>query len=705
MAAPAPPHGINVQDPLDPGVGGGGGAPPLGVAPQLPCGADPGSITGWMLQATMAETPSTISLQMERSFARLVGMPPVNHHDYAAARRDMIDEILNSNSLETYLMVSNHLYREPRVTVIHSLFRYSAGFGGRNALHGKVVGMLGETVGGQLPPLVRFQDDNAEDDFASALVLENVNVQPAAAVTAYFTGPAALEVMPAVTVAAGAVATDTSCLCPIPLAWAPYFLDFKTPYDAYRMGTGLVGTMTTDAERLRMDPFLVWLRACTQRQGAHEAQRGLSVLDQVVMDATPAPRVTLELTARLHRFRLPMLAVPPVQPLAGPVPAVLAPAGAATEYSEMESDLLLASCGISDAEWTTELPILYERMLAEGRTVVKVRSILQVLTRPKEISMDAIALQITDDMARDVKDLNFGSNNDTSYSGCHRGISPFTVVPVLSATAAKRKRREQRLMQVTSIRYDDLPKIESNPDPLPKDFAGLLHLLKSYMALLMVVVGVKCPHYIQVRSIGLELNSNRQAFENVNARDVATIVWQIFLDSRRFFTDAINDTGTPPVSRLAHLLGNIQAGHIPVFNNVPFRELLVPTDETPGGGDPAGTAAREPRRGGAAETPGQHLTLTYSVPRELAAVFQGGLTRYPGLRISEVMAAHSPPTPYHKYKLGPGGTCMDFLCLGKCTNPTCSYKHNVSLRLSSPNLASRVALFKVAFDAYKIAHP
>jgi hypothetical protein len=68
-----------------------------------------------------------------------------------------------------------------------------------------------------------------------------------------------------VTVAAGAVATDASCLCLIPLAWAPYFLDFKTPYDAYRMGTDLVGTMTTDAERLRMDPFLVWLRACTQR--------------------------------------------------------------------------------------------------------------------------------------------------------------------------------------------------------------------------------------------------------------------------------------------------------------------------------------------------------------------------------------------------------------------------------------------------------
>jgi hypothetical protein len=52
-------------------------------------------------------------------------LPPVNHHDYAAARQQgMIDEILNSNTLlETYLIVSNQLYGAPRVTVMHSLFR------------------------------------------------------------------------------------------------------------------------------------------------------------------------------------------------------------------------------------------------------------------------------------------------------------------------------------------------------------------------------------------------------------------------------------------------------------------------------------------------------------------------------------------------------------------------------------------------------
>jgi hypothetical protein len=46
---------------VNPGVGVGGGVPPFVDAPQLPFGADPGSITGWMLQAIMTDTPSTIS--------------------------------------------------------------------------------------------------------------------------------------------------------------------------------------------------------------------------------------------------------------------------------------------------------------------------------------------------------------------------------------------------------------------------------------------------------------------------------------------------------------------------------------------------------------------------------------------------------------------------------------------------------------------
>jgi hypothetical protein len=94
----------------------------VGGAPRTPFGADLGSLTGWMMHATV-NTPSSISLQLERSFTRLVNVPPVDHLDYAAAMQCMSDEILNSTVLETYLMVSNKPHGVPRVTVMHSLFR------------------------------------------------------------------------------------------------------------------------------------------------------------------------------------------------------------------------------------------------------------------------------------------------------------------------------------------------------------------------------------------------------------------------------------------------------------------------------------------------------------------------------------------------------------------------------------------------------
>jgi hypothetical protein len=101
--------------------------------------------------------------------------------------------------------------------------------------------LLGEMVGDQLPTMVQFLTDGALG-LAHGLLLEDVTVQPTNVTDAYFASATALEVIPAVTEANGGVNMHLSCLCPVPLACAPYFLDFKTPKDAYDMGRTLVGT-------------------------------------------------------------------------------------------------------------------------------------------------------------------------------------------------------------------------------------------------------------------------------------------------------------------------------------------------------------------------------------------------------------------------------------------------------------------------------
>jgi hypothetical protein len=193
-------------------------APPqlIPVTPQLPHSADPRTINGWMLDETAVATPAVITQELERGFNRLVNnIPDADHTDYNNVMRKMTDEVMNSDTLIAYLTVSNRWNDVVRVTVIHSIARYSAGFGGSNALHGQVLAVLGETVGPQLPMLVNFVED-PDEDLVHGLAMEEVCVTSDAIVDAYFAGPAAVELMPDTTVPLGGVDMSLSTLCPSP---------------------------------------------------------------------------------------------------------------------------------------------------------------------------------------------------------------------------------------------------------------------------------------------------------------------------------------------------------------------------------------------------------------------------------------------------------------------------------------------------------
>jgi hypothetical protein len=121
-------------------------------------------MTGWILDETVASTPAGITQELEQSFNRLVdNIPDTAHTDYGNFMRKMTDEVMNSDTIIGSLTVTNRWNNVVRVTVVHSIARYSAGFGGSNALHGQVLALLGETVGPQLPMLVKLLEDPALD--------------------------------------------------------------------------------------------------------------------------------------------------------------------------------------------------------------------------------------------------------------------------------------------------------------------------------------------------------------------------------------------------------------------------------------------------------------------------------------------------------------------------------------------------------------
>jgi hypothetical protein len=301
-----------------------GGAPAVATAPHLLFGGDPGTITGWLLDATLTETSSDISRGLEQGFNRLVdNIPNVGDAGYADAIRNMVDEAIGSDMLTTYLTAINIGQECSRVTMIHSIHRYSAGFGGSNALHGKTLALLGEMVGTQLPMLVQFDPDPGED-YAHAMA--NVAIPSNDMVKAHFALPTAGTLMPQPAVLQGAVEMNMACFCPILIAWAPYFLDFKSPHEALQMGQNLVATMGNVVDRDQAAPMLDWLRAACVHMGAAVAYyRTRSLVSQVFEATSPDARVVTCMQRKLAPYLSPPIVVPVVAAVVpGVAPALVA---------------------------------------------------------------------------------------------------------------------------------------------------------------------------------------------------------------------------------------------------------------------------------------------------------------------------------------------------------------------------------------------
>jgi hypothetical protein len=252
-------------------------------------------------------------------------------------------QMLYSNSLVTYLVATNTGNGSAQVNLLHSAAKYSADFGGSNVLHGRTLALLGEAIGDQLPMMVRFNDDPTEN-LTHALVLESVIVPTKAQVDANFAAPTAGNLMTAVTVLTGVVEMRLACLCPIPHAWAPYFLKPLSPTDALTMGRQLIATLIEPAARASLEPLTDWLRAACVRFGPNQNDRTRSVMDVGFESVTPDARVVKWMQRRLTPHLLPVL--PPVVPpavfqgssLGAPVlsTGALSRAGE-REYSQLET--------------------------------------------------------------------------------------------------------------------------------------------------------------------------------------------------------------------------------------------------------------------------------------------------------------------------------------------------------------------------------
>jgi hypothetical protein len=211
---------------------------------------------------------------------------------------------------------------------------------------------------------------------------------------------------------------------------------------------------------------------------------------------------------------------------------------------------------------------------------------------PDEDDMfNAVQILVTEEMAKDFKNLDFGFNGDASYATCHQGISPFMVIPVSLAQASQRRRAAERYSRVGSnLTLTDVTGAETMPDATPKSYRELMDVLKNYCFFLHQMLGGRCSHFLETRAITWILGRKRREFESITARQVATILWHVFMDARSFFSMTVDLAGDLPDSNLRVAHGMIEATIITEQVNVPYDQLLVGMgqgDETRGMGTKA----------------------------------------------------------------------------------------------------------------------
>jgi hypothetical protein len=147
------------------------------------------------------------------------------------------------------------------------------------------------------------------------------------------------------------------------------------------------------------------------------------------------------------------------------------------------------------------------------------------------------------------------------------------------------------------------------------------------------------------------------------------------MDARRFFSTGIDGRGNLPQTLLRTTYNEVAAGIVQAHLNTPYVQLL-------------GQDAGEPSEGnnGPFETgiaPTREIKIFRHMPASIKTALWGVKSKYPAVTIAELMAAHEPPLTYAQVKLGPNGSCLDYLCFGTCKNSRCSYKHGASVAIQA----------------------
>jgi hypothetical protein len=682
---------------------------------------------------------------MNAKYANVVD-PLITQEQIDALLRELAEDVLASEGLESFLTVTTPEGGTPTVITVSILSRFRSGMRQTSPYNGNVSGFLGEVEDGQLPLLMKLPDALS---LCQALAVREVVAASDEEVDVWYgEGPGnprmpiqGDELVGEFEGGLGANVNKVPLLQYMPRAWAPYFMAAQSPEAARRTLYRLTEGNVTDFQRQHTARLETWMRAACMRSGPVGANRYRSKLHMT----WAAHRAVLDRSmSRWAARRLaPILTAPTVvPPVAAPAMGVLGAAGDAMllppgggggvgsapyegretrVFSPLEHERIrLASCGLDPANYDAGRPPIYAVFLAEGRLMVKVEAVLQKFLAPAPDDWDPICLYVSQELVRNIKeDLKLGWGNENVHDTCHRGMSPFAVLQVSVDQQTKRRKTQEQADRATYLSTEDVRALEAKPGCCPGSYYAMLTLLRRYIRLLTVLFGAGCSHLTEVQGIYQVLAEKVAVYETMSAELITEILWQVFVNTRECFSHL--GSGLPE-SSLYSLRHDIRGCSLRVSINCPVALLLnsPSTAVVSQAGSSSAVGGRSGYGGGSVGSATTMSTLTGSATREPAPLIGGKRTnptpipevvaimpflraKRPGVDMNALM--RSEKLTIAEIGIGGRGACLNFMYFGECARSGCSYEHGPACNVSAGKRRDCVKRMTKAVSGFLVSNP
>jgi len=169
------------------------------------------------------------------------------------------------------------------------------------------------------------------------------------------------------------------------------------------------------------------------------------------------------------------------------------------KFMEFEHQRIIAACSLTEDQYEASDPPIYAAILAEGRTKVAVKTMLNLHLRLDITSDNPVLIYVSLELVWDVKELKFGLGWDIAYQTCHHGLSPFAVPCTSWLQQCELWDVAEALELTSSMMMADV--LVAKNTLLPSSYKGLLQMLKAYVTLLTTLCGEQCLHLTDVKDM------------------------------------------------------------------------------------------------------------------------------------------------------------------------------------------------------------